>query len=191
MPQSCTGIVSITTNIVNIDITVSSNTETTFQFSGIWQNTGSITETFTPTITVDGTATSLGIGAQTLAPGAIYDTGVLTISATSGTYTVCPVPNPTSVACQIVTVPVPYVEASLTSCQWPSSPVAGQATQMTVNVNGGSVTESYMLSFTGAIIGDSNSFIVNENTTGQSFTVIITFPTAGPSQSVTASLVKV
>ena len=191
MSGNCTGTINVTTiaNIVSTSFTVSSNSATTIQFNGNWQNTGG-TATFTPSITVDGVATSLGVGVQTVAAGATYNTGTLTISAISGTHTVCPVPNPTSIACGTVTVGTSYVEASLVSCQWPSSPVAGQAAQMTVNVNGGSVTEPYKLSFTGAITATSNSFTVNANTTGQSFTVTITFPTAGSSQSVIASLVK-
>lgn len=191
MTGNCSGTINIVTpaNIVCVGFVAGSIAPNTIRISAQFRNDGGVTGTFTPKAVIDGSTVDLGLPAVSVDPGVQWNfANYVTVSGISpGAHTVNT--SPGGMPNQTVTVLAPYAEANLISCTWPPSGIAGQATQMTAIVNGGTATESYKLAFTGAITGYSNPFTVNANTANQTFTVTGTFPSAGLA-TVTATLVK-
>jgi len=84
-----------------------------------------------------------------------------------------------------------YREAVLASCQWPLEAIAGQAANVTITVNQGSLIENYKLVFSGDFAGESTPFIVDAGAGQQQFTIGNLIFTTGGTKNVSATLIKV
>ena len=92
----------------------------------------------------------------------------------------------------VTLVPVtPPMEAVLASCQWPLEAIAGQAANVTITVNQGSLTGNYKLVFSGDFTGESTPFIVDAGAKQQQFTIGNLIFTTGGTKNVSATLIKV